>query len=192
MPRRYFPVCLVIALFTTAFLPAGAQQVVHALSGKVRSINPTAKTIIIDTNDGSDGSFKDLSKANMSLLFDKEIRSRTTPVDAFKDQGAQVIVYYFGGGFGPQNERTAVALQELGSGQIEKSTGTLVRFNKHKLTIKNASGVEETFEIGDDAVAETAVGAASADKFDGEKGDQVRVLAAVENGNKTLLFVREM
>ena len=190
MLRRCFPICLVIA-FLTAFLPAGAQQVVHALSGKVRSINPTAKTIIIDTNDGSEGAFKDLSKTNMSLLFDKDIRSQSTPIDAFKDQGAQVIVYYFGGGFGA-NERTAVALKNLGSGQIEKSTGTLVHFNKHKLTIKTASGAEETFEIGDDAVAETAVGAASAEKFDGEKGDQVRVLAMDDNGNKTLLFVRQM
>jgi hypothetical protein len=176
----------------TASLVVNAQEVVHALSGTVSAINPTAKTIVIKTNDDSFGLFKELTKSNVSLLFDKDIRSRSTPADAFKDNGAQVIVYYFGGGFGTLSQRTAVALQNLGAGPLETETGTVVKCNKHTLIIKTDSGSEETFQIGDTAVAETAIGAASADRFDPEKGDQVRVIASTDNGTKTLLFVRSM
>jgi hypothetical protein len=175
-----------------ALFAANAQEVVHALSGTVSAINPTTKTIIINTNDGSFGLFKEPAKSNLPLLFENDIRSRTTPADTFQDKGAQVIVYYFGGGFGQSSDRTVVALQNLGAGPIEKDTGTVVKFNKHALTIKTDSGAEETFQIGDSAVAETATGAARAEKFDPGKGDQVRVIAALDNGQKTLIFVREM
>lgn len=182
--------CLIVSLLMGFPFAAGAQEVVHALSGTVTAINPAAKTIVVKTNDGSVGFFKDLTQPDASLLFDKNIRSRATPVGIFNDKGAQVIVYYFGGGFGPFNERTAVALQSLGAEPIEKDTGTVVHFNKHALTIKTGSGTEETFEIGNTAVAETSVGVVNADKFNPEKGDQVRIVAAVDNGHKTLLFVR--
>jgi hypothetical protein len=191
MLRRCFQVSLGIAFLIAAAVVVNAQEVVHALSGTVSAIHPGTKTIFIKTNDGSDGLFKDLTQSNVSLLFDKEIRSRTTPADAFKDQGAQVIVYYIGGGFGAFADRTAVALQSLGAGPIEKSTGTVVSSRKHVLTIKTDSGTQETFQIGDSAVAETATGVMNADKFDPEKGDQVRVIADTENGRKNLLFVRE-
>lgn len=191
MPRRCFQFSLGIGLFMSAALAVNAQQVVHALSGTVSAINPTAKTIVINTNDGSNGLFKDLTQSNVSLLFDKEIRSHATAAGTFDDKGAQVIVYYYGGGYGADSDRTAVALQDLGAKPLEKCTGTVVHFNKHALTIKNDSGVEETFQIGSAAIAETDVGAASADKFDPRKGDQVRVIAAADNGQKTLLFVRE-
>jgi hypothetical protein len=192
MLRRCFNVCVLIALSLTASFVVSAQEVVHALSGTVSAINPTAKTIVINTNDGSFGLFKQLTKSDVQLLFENDIRSHTTPADTFQDKGAQVIVYYYGGGFGDSSDRTAVALQNLGAEPIEKDTGTVVKCNKHALTIKTGSGAEETFQIGDAAVAETATGAMRAEKFDPEKGEQVRVIAALDNGQKTLLFVREM
>lgn len=190
MLGRCFRICLVIGFFMTASLVVNAQEVVHALCGTVSAINPIAKTIIIKTNDGSNGLFKDMTKSNVSLLFDKDIRSHATPADAFTKKGAQVIVYYFGGGFGALSKRTAVALLNLGPGPLENDTGTVVNFNKHELTIRTDSGATETFQIGATAVADTAVGAVSGDKFDPEKGDQVRVIAATNKGRKTLLFVR--
>lgn len=190
MLGRCFQVSLGIG-FLIATAAANAQEVVHALSGTVSAIQPGTKTIIIKTNDGSEGLFKDLTRSNVPLLFDKEIRSRATPADAFKDQGAQVIVYYIGGGFGAFADRTAVSLQSLGAGPIEKTTGTVVSSKKHVLTIKTDSGAQETFQIADSAVAETATGVTNADKFDPGKGDHVRVVADTDNGGKNLLFVRE-
>lgn len=192
MLRKCFAFSLIIGFSLAFSFAAVAQEVVHALSGTVTAINPAAKTIVVKTNDDSVGYFKDLTEPNASLLFDKGIRSRTTPADTFNDKGAQVIVYYFGGGFGPLNERTAVALQSLGTGPIEKDMGTVVHCNKHVLTIKTGSGTEQTFDIGNTAVAETSVGVVNADKFDPEKGEQVRVIAGAGNGRKILLFVREM
>src|SRR5215475_13212602 len=147
MLNRCFHAALVIGFFITASLVVNAQEVVHALSGTVTAINPTAKTIVIKTNDDSDGFFKQLTNSNVSLLFDKDIRSRTTPADTFNDKGAPVIVYYIGGGFG-RVSRTAVAVQNLGAGSLEKDIGTVVKFNKHELTIKTDSGAKETFRIG--------------------------------------------
>lgn len=96
------------------------------------------------------------------------------------DAAHKVIVYYFGGGLGQSSDRTVVALQNMGAGPIEKDTGTVVKFNKHALTIKTGSGAEENFQIGDTAVAETATGAVRAEKFDPEKGKQVRVIAGLD------------
>ena len=143
MLRRCFQISLGIGFLIATAVVANAQEVVHALYGTVSAIHPGTKTIIVKTNDGSDGLFKDLTRSNVSLLFDKDIRSRATPAEAFKDQGAQVIVYYIGGGFGAFADRTAVALQSLGAGPIEKATGTVVRSGKHTLTIKADSGTQE-------------------------------------------------
>ena len=83
-------------------------------------------------------------------------------------------------------------MQDLGPGPLENKTGTIVKFDKHQrlLTIKTASGVEESFRIDDKTVAETSVGAVEGHKFDPEKGDQVRVIATAANGSNTALFVR--
>jgi hypothetical protein len=120
MSRRSFNVCLLIGFSLTASFDASAQEVVHALSGTVSAINAATKTIIINTSDGSFGLFKEPTKFNVPLLFESDIRSRTTPADTFQDKGAQVIVYYFGGGFGQSSDRTVVALQNLGAGPIER------------------------------------------------------------------------
>jgi len=188
MLRGCFKACLLAGCFSLATFLATGQEVVHALAGTVSSINPTAKTILINTDDGSEGLFKDLTKAHASLDFDKNIRADAIAADAFTKQGTHVIVYYFGDG----EMRTAVALQDLGTGPFEMSRGTVVKFNKHEhlLTIKNSSGVEESFHIGPTTRAETAVGVVEGYKFDPEKGDQVRVTAAPRNGNETALFIR--
>ncbi len=171
----------------TAFV-ANAQEVVHALAGIVSSINPTAKTISISTDDGSGGFFKDLVNSNVSLDFDKTIRADSTPVDAFTKKGAHVIVYYFGDG----DVRTAVALRDLGGGPLQKISGSVYKFNKHEhlLIMKDAAGTSESFHIDPKTVAETAVGAVEGGKFDPKTGDHVRVTAPLADGTQDALFIR--
>jgi len=158
------------------------------MSGTVSSIDPAAKTIEIDTDDGSEGVFQVLTKSNVSFDFNKDLRADATPADSFTKKGDEVIVFYFGGSYLP---RTAIALQDLGPGPLEKKSGTVVKFDKHGhlVTIMTPSGAKEPFHIEAKTVAETSVGAVPASKFDPEKGDQIQVIATTANGNNTALFI---
>jgi hypothetical protein len=171
-------------------LPASigfAQQRVHALSGTVKSINPKTAIIEIDTDDGSSSHFEVMKKSGVAFDFDKAVSADAIPADKFSANRSHVIVYYFGDGI----VRTAVALHDLGDGEIAGSTGTVVRLSKHDrtLTIKNASGAEEYFRIDPKTVADTISGVAQNYKFDFSKGDSVRVTAAKADGVETALLI---
>jgi hypothetical protein len=188
MLRLVFQACWLVGLFSLAAFVANAQEVVHALAGVVNSINTTQKTIDVKTDDGSEGLFKDMTRSNVSLDFEKNIRASSTPAEDFNKNGDNVIVYYFG----DTDERTAVALKDLGHGPLKKINGVVTRFNRrqHLMTIKDTSGASESFQIGPQTVAESAVGVVEGEKFDAEKGDPVRVTAALANGNEEALFIR--
>ena len=188
MLRLFSQVCWLVGFFSLAAFVANAQEVVHALAGIVSSINPTEKTITINTDDGSEGLFKDLVKSNASFDFDRIIRTDSIPAGAFTKKGAHVIVYYFGDG----DVRTAVALRDLSGVSLLKISGSVYKFNKHQhlLTIKDAAGTSESFHIDPKTVAETAVGAVEGERFDLEKGDHVRVTATLADGSAEALFIR--
>jgi aspartate/methionine/tyrosine aminotransferase len=188
MLRLFSRVCCLVGLFSLTTFVANAQEVVHALAGIVSAIDPTQQTISISTDDGSEGLFKDLTKYNASLDFDKTIRADSIAADAFTKKGAHVIVYYFGDG----DVRTAVALRDLGGGPLQKISGSVYKFNKHEhlLTIKDIAGTSESFHIDPKTVAETAVGAVEGERFDPAKGDHVRITATLTDGIQDALFIR--
>ncbi len=181
-------------IFVGCILPiavtATAQEVVHALTGTVRSIDPARKTITILTDNGSEGLFKDLTNPKLKIDFDKKLRTDASTIDTFKGAGTYVIVYYFG----DDNVRTAVALRNLGSGPFTNNIGTVVKLEGRDrlLLIKDKSGAVESFKITPDTVAETDVGVVDGLKFQPQKDDQVRVVATLVNGTATALFVRTM
>jgi hypothetical protein len=176
--------------FLLASLAATAQEVEHALVGTVSSIDPTAKTITVKTDDGSEGLFKDMINSKTRIEFDPNIRTDATAADEFKKSGTRVIVYYFGMG----DVRTVVALRSLGPGPFTKSTGTVVDFdsNKHSLLIKDKSGTVGSFKITSDTVVETGMGAREGLYYQPQKGDQVRVNATGTNGSTIALFINTM
>lgn len=177
--------CIVSAAFA-----ANAQEVVHALTGTVRSINTASNTISIFTDNGSEGLFKELTNPRVKVDFDKKLRADASTADTFKDKGKYVIVYYFG----DDGMRTAVALRNLGSGPFTNNLGTVVKLENrdHLLSIKAKSGLVESFKITSDTVAETYVGVVNGLNFRPQKDDQVRVVATMENGTPTALFVGTM
>ena len=87
--------CLLVGYFSLCTLAATAQEVVHALTGTVTSMSQ-GKTIEVDTDDGPEVEFKDFTKSNIPLEFDKDLRAQATSADRFNTKGTQVIVYYFG------------------------------------------------------------------------------------------------
>lgn len=175
--------CLLVGCFSLCTIVATAQEVIHALTGAVTSMTP-GKTIVVDTDDGAEVDFKDLTKSDVPMEFDKDLRAQATSADHFNTTGTHVIVYYFGEG----DLRTAVALQALPQGTLKRTIGTVVKFDKHQrlLTVESTPGGIQTFHIEPKTVVETSVGAVEGRKFDPQKRDQVRVTA---EGTGTALFV---
>jgi hypothetical protein len=178
--------CLLVGSLSLCTQAATAQEVVHALTGTVTSMN-LGKTIQVDTDDGPIVEFKDLTKSSIPLEFDPKLRAQATSADRFNTKKSHVIVYYFGEG----DLRTAVALQGLPPGTMKRTIGTVAKFEKHQrlLTLQTASGSAQSFHIDPATVVETAVGVVEGRKFDPQKGDQVRVTAAPAQGTATALFI---
>jgi hypothetical protein len=188
--RNSLKTLILVGCILSVAVAATAQEVVHALTGTVRSIDPASKTITIFTDNGSEGLFKDLTNPKLKVDFDKKLRTDTSNIDTFEGAGAYVIVFYFGDG----DVRTAVAVRNLGSGPFTNDIGTVVRLDgrEHLLSIKTKSGVVKSFKIAADTVAETDLGVVNGIKYQPEKDDQVRVVASTVNGASTALFVRAM
>jgi hypothetical protein len=169
---------------------AKAQEVVHAMVGTVSSINAAAKTIFLRTDDGSTSEFKAMNDAQTPIKFDKHIRTDATAADEFQKSGERVIVYYYG----YDNPLTAVALRSLGPGPFIKVTGTVVKLARgaHLLTVKDQSGLIQSFKIAADTVVEATSGASEGLRLNSEKGDQVRVNATTVNGVLTALFINTL
>jgi hypothetical protein len=182
---KYLVIAVCLCLLPSA---APAQEIVHALAGTVSSVDPTNKTIAVNTEDGSDGHFNDTAKAKSDIEFDKTLREESISPASFSKKGDEVVVYYFGDNF---VQRTAVALQDLGTGPFDKETGTVVKYNRHDhlLTIKESSGTQQSFQIAANTPVETAMGVVEGAKYDPEKGEQLRVITA--NGGNKALFIRE-
>jgi hypothetical protein len=189
MMKEILKTCLLAACFLLVSDAATAQEVVHALSGTVTSIDSSAKTITVFTDNRSEGFFKDLTNPKTPIEFDKDIRASATAVDSFKMKGAYVIVFYFG----EDDVRTAVALRSLGAGPFSKDTGTIVKIGgKNSISIADESGALKSFKLTSNTVAETVYGAMIGSKYQPHKGDKVRVTAAVVNGSKTALLVNTL
>lgn len=182
--------CVFAGCLGSLTVAATAQEVVHALTGTVSSIDDLSKTIILFQDTGSEGQFKDMTSSKNHVMFDKKIALESTPADDFKKKGAYVIVFYYG----DNDDRTAVALRNLGAGPFTSAEGTVVKFEgkAHVISIKDKTGAVQTFKITEQSVAESYMGAVGGFKFQTQKGDQVRVVASGQNGDLTALFVRVM
>ena len=182
--------CLVAGCLVSASVSSVAQEVVHALTGTVSSINNVAKTITVLQDSGSQGVFADLTNSKTHISFDKRIAAETTAADAFDKKGAYAIVFYVG----DAGAQSVVALKSLGSGPFSATVGTVEKLEgkDHSISVEDQSGTVQTFKINAQTVAEGALGVEEGLKFQAEKGDQVRVVSTNVDGTPTALFLREM
>lgn len=164
------------------------QMVVHAVSGTVKAITPGSNSIDVDIEDGSQGHFKASSKSSVALSFDNDLRGDAVDASAFHETGSFVVIYYYGFG----DDRTAVAIKDLGKGPFKKVTGSVVDFNKHdrSLTVRTDKGQNEKFQLSETAVVDTGIGLQSGRKYSPRKGYAVRVTATGSNGQQVAVFVR--
>lgn len=187
MCKRLIPSCFLSMCLMLAG-SAAAQEVVHALTGTVVNVNPQAKTMLVNTDDGSSGQFA-LADASSKLDFNKAVKDEVKPAATFDKNNAQVIVFYYG----DNSVRTAVGVQDLGAGPFVKTQGTVVKVNRHDhtVTIKDGSGKPMSLHISSTAMADTPDGVVPGDKFDPSKGDNISVVATNDNGVEKALFLHE-
>jgi hypothetical protein len=172
-------------------VPCSAQEIIHALTGTVSDIDTAGKTITVFQDSGSQPVvYRQLNNPKARISFDKHIQPETVSATQFDKQGAYVIVFYFGG----DSDRTVVALESLGSGPFQSTRGTVTHYDGrgHTVTIQDESGKPQTFKIVDKTVAESGMGAVDGASFHADKGDRVRIVSSIENGEATALFLRQM
>ena len=181
--------CLILGALSASFATANAQQIVHAMTGKVTAVYPASKTIQIDTDDGSQSIF-DIMGQNVLISFEKNVKALTIPASAFNKADCQVVVFYYG----QEGVRTVVAVEELGAGPLAHDTGTVVKMDKHArlLTIKTDAGSEQTYHMDAKTLADSSYGVMEGLKFSPDKGSKVRVTASTQNGESTALFIRAL
>ncbi len=189
MRRALWWACLLAGCCAAASVQLAAQEVIHALTGTVSAINSAANTITVFQDNGARGVFEDMGNKHRVSL-DKRIAAETTAVDGFNKEGAYVIVFYYG----DSDNRTVVALKNLGAGPFASTTGTFKKIDghSHTLILTDASGAEHSFKLAPETVAEGMFGAVEGTKFDAQKGDRVRVVSSKVDGAPTALFVAEM
>jgi hypothetical protein len=182
--------CVFAGCLGSFALAASAQQVVHALTGTVSGTDDLSKTLIVFQDNGSEGQFKDMTSGKSRVLIDKKIALDSTAAEADKKKGTYVIVFYYG----DNDDRTVVALKNLGAGPFTSAEGTVTKFEnkQHSITLQDKSGTTQTFKIAENTVAEGYMGAIDGFKFQPAKGDHVRVVGTTDNGAVTALFMRVM
>ena len=167
---------------------SGAQMVVHAVSGVVKAINPDSKTMDVTVEGGATSQFKLPSKAKVTLDFDKALQSDSVEASAFQHVGNFVVVYYYGF----DNDRTAVAVKDLGAGTFLKAEGTVVSFDKHShtMTVKDDGGKPETFALDDHLVVDSGMSVSGGRSFDPHKGYHVTVTYTQAGDKNSAVFIR--
>ncbi len=149
MLRRFVSTCVFavcIASFTAA---AGAQEIIHALTGTVASINSAAKTISVMQDNGPSREFGLVPNPKTRIAFDKRIEAESTAAGSFDKQGAYVIVFYY---YGQGDARTAVAVKSLGTGPFSSMEGTVTKFDSHahSISVQDSTGGGADVQAGRD------------------------------------------
>lgn len=176
---------IALTIFCTSL---SAQMVVHAMSGTVKAINPQAKTMDITIDSGDTSEFNLPGAGKVNIDFDKALESDSVNPDKFQQIGDFVVVYYYG----YDNNRTAVAVKDLGKGPFEKIEGSVTNYDKHDrtMTVKDGSGKSASFVLSDHLVVDTGESVAPGRNFGPHKGDYVRVTYTTSGDKNTAVFLR--
>lgn len=187
MSRTLVSACILAAPLLLCTPAAQSQEVVHAVSGTVKSINSAAKQIDIDVEGGTSGDFTIPSGKLPSLEFDSDLRADATDPSHFQKTGDYVVVFYYGFG----DTRTAVGLKDLGNSGVQKILGTVAGFNEHnrEISVLGSNGTTQTFHLSDTAVVDTGNGLISGRKYHPHKGSEVRVTSTNTGDQKVAVFV---
>jgi hypothetical protein len=169
---------------------ANAQEVIHAMTGTIRSIDTGQKSFTLFNDSGWLITFKDMTGAKTQNTDRVKLFSNAAAARAFDKKDAYVIVFYYGIG----EDLTAVAVRALGTGPFTAAVGTIISFNEKSRTIsvKDESGSIHSYKINAETVAESDSGVVEGFKIRAGKGGHIRVVGAVTGDSLTALFLSPM
>ena len=88
---------------------AGAQEVVHAITGTLTTASTNDDIFSLLTEDGSVALFKASPVKNTLMTFSEDVEDQTVAANSFPPLGAHILVFYYGA----DAVRTAVATRDL-------------------------------------------------------------------------------
>jgi hypothetical protein len=183
--RVFIITCIVAAIGGPGNARAWGQMIVYAMTGTIRSVSATELTA---TTSGVTQTFSLGGKSHPSLDFDRDLREDSTPAAEFHKPDAFAVIYYYG----LANDKTAVAVKDLGAGPFERITGTVKHFDKHshRLTVTTDTGKPEEFIVDEKAVIDTGMRVEPGRKMDPPSGSHILVTAVPGNGTETIVYLR--
>jgi hypothetical protein len=160
-----------------------ADDVATAVEGTVRKIDRSAKTIAVETADGSAHIFK-LADRTAVHGADATETSTKSLYHGLRE-GSHVVVHYAIKG----KEETAEEIDDIGKGALSMTEGTVAAIDRgaKTMSVKTAEGTEETFHL-------TAAAARDSGKdiADGaEKATKVTVYYSEKAGEKIAHFLKK-
>lgn len=188
MLKSRLQICILMSFLLLPSLRGASQEIVHALTGSVISIDTSKGTLALFEDSGNKGTFQ-LSPPKKRIAFDKMIAEDTVALNGSIKQGAYIILFYIGG----EDSQAAVAIKDLGAGPFSSVTGEVAKWNghDHSLVVIDKNGSEHSFAINQQSVAETPMGVVNGSKVNPAKGDHVRIVSSAKNGVSTVLFMSQ-
>jgi ribosomal protein L19 len=173
-------VTLMLALSLAVSMAFAAKEKVSAFKGTVMKIDRGAKTAVVKAVDGTEHVVHFTKRTTVHGVE----KSAKYADDAFHGlrEGSSVVVHYTTKG----TEETAEEVDHIGNEGIQTAEGAVVRIDRRgkAMTIRTASGAEETYKLADHASEDAA---RDLDQAAGKLGS-VTVYYTEESGRKVAHF----
>jgi len=168
---------------------ASAQEVIHALSGKVASSSPAGKSVSLLLDDGSKRTFEVTSGSHAPSSLERALEAKAIPASGLGKPGDPVILFYYGVG----DQCTAVAYKDAPAAPASQMFGVVTQFERkqHLLTVVGAGSQKEQIALPEQTVVETPEGVIDGLQFRPSKGDHLEVIWSQANGQPTALFISQ-
>ena len=180
-------VCLVGMGGTVGVKSAGAQQMVHAMTGTVSAADAAQRTFTLKADNGNTMFFQAQGKQEKEVRFDKDLQSQATDAAAASAVGTHVLVFYYG----YDTVLTAVGMEKLGDAPVTRVVGPVKDFDKHKhtITLADVPAAAQMVELSAKTVVDTPGGVVAGPRFHPNKGERVGVYTSGSGGGNTVWLV---
>jgi hypothetical protein len=164
-----------------------AQEVIHATSGTIVNANASSNSFSLKAWDGSIIAFHAAGIAAKPVTFDKGVMAQTVAATGQQAKGARVLVFYYGYDALP----TAVAIKDLGQGDIRATTGTVEEFDRRhrELTVASPGAAPTHIMLTGHAVVNTPGGVIDINKYHPHKGERLDVVFSTAAGVSSAVFI---
>jgi Cu/Ag efflux protein CusF len=157
----------------------------HALVGDLEKVDTEAKKITIRAADGTEHA---VSYSGRTIVHG--LKGTAKASDLAGKEGSRVVVHYTG----TAGRETADHIDVFDHDALKTTEGTLTRVDKagHKVVVKTADGVDETYDLGRDSAIDTKDGLVDVAHFTGKEGDHVIVYHTEEAGRKVVHLIKHL